>query len=156
MEKSLFNAANDNFRSSAFNPSSLKRNLLFTSTKSKSQSKKKIVSDHLLQRKSDSAKPLDIKKVNRVASFYQKEECNKSIVKFRSLNTELDPDVSWQKWKKKNINVAGQTFIMNLKNKIQKKAISFEIQEKENKEFFHLKHKFRELNTLKETIRITK
>jgi hypothetical protein len=92
---------------------------------------------------------LKIEKVNRGASFYQKEECNKSIVKFRSLNTEVDPGVSWQKWKKKNINVAGQTFIMNLNNKIQKKAISFEIQEKENKEFFHLKHKFRELNTLK-------
>ena len=59
----------------------------------------------------------------RGTSAYLKEEQKPRDNKFKVINTELDPGVSWQKWKKRNINVSGKNFIMALNSKIKKKAV---------------------------------
>lgn len=125
----MFGSSHEQFKSATLNSASLKRNLLFTSTKTKSYSHKKIASDPLLMRKSDDIKPSKLKKVTRGTSAYQKEEKPRDN-KFKVINTELDPGVSWQKWKKRNINVAGRNFITALNSKIQKKAVDSETEEK--------------------------
>ena len=145
IEKKMFNSAHfQQFQTNNLNSASLKRNLLFTSTKQKSESqeivacesnlipKRPFKNSNLQKKKRRSHEP----ERNELDNFQNLSVNDNQTTKdagngkFKLIKTENICQVSWQKWQKSNINLTGKTFINSLKNKIQKEALSPQLWEK--------------------------